>query len=255
MLEPYLAGPPRDASATALIAAMAVRPSGARINQVHRAVRALKAAGVWSQLDALYVLAAHDSQAACLNWVAPGTFTLSPQSSPAFAADRGYTGNGSSAYLDCQFNRQTAGLKFTQNSASMGAWVRSSGANDNGDCGVSTASGNPCRILSRPVGDSMHARLNDTTNLSFTVATAAGFTAGNRSAAGARQLYKNGAAVGSDTTASGALNGDNFRILGAGAGFTDHQVAAAVFGGSLTAAQHAALYAALLAYMQAAGAA
>ena len=39
---------------------------------IDKAIGQLKMAGVWGKLDALYLLAAHTSQAALVNWKAPG---------------------------------------------------------------------------------------------------------------------------------------------------------------------------------------
>lgn len=61
--------------ARALMARMTTAPSASRARAIATLVRTLKAAGIWSKLDLLYILAAHDAQAARLNWV-PWTGTV-----------------------------------------------------------------------------------------------------------------------------------------------------------------------------------
>lgn len=109
-----------SAEATALFARMTTQPNAARKSLINAAVVALKSAGVWERMDALYFHAAHDSQAARLNWIAP-QYDCVPVNSPAFTADRGYMPDGSSSYLDTQFNPATAvAPKHTQNDSSFG---------------------------------------------------------------------------------------------------------------------------------------
>tara|TARA_R110002020_G_C16034348_1_gene753176 strand:+ start:83 stop:778 length:696 start_codon:yes stop_codon:yes gene_type:complete len=48
---------------------MTVPPSTARETAICELVTGLKADGIWSKLDLLYVMAAHDMQAASLNWI------------------------------------------------------------------------------------------------------------------------------------------------------------------------------------------
>ncbi|MEW6257105.1 MAG: hypothetical protein AB1592_14220 [Pseudomonadota bacterium] len=69
---------PPPTQATALIARMTAAPSTARATAIGALVRSLASAGLWQKLDALYLLAAHDAQAARLNWV-PWTGTVTNQ--------------------------------------------------------------------------------------------------------------------------------------------------------------------------------
>ncbi|TCT07612.1 hypothetical protein [Aquabacter spiritensis] len=113
------ARPTRAAQTAALIARMAVPPP--RAGAIDILVRALIAAGIWAKLDALYLLAAHDAQAARLNWI-QDAYTLATLNSPAFIPNRGYVGDGVTQALSTGFNAATAGGRYTQDSASFGAW-------------------------------------------------------------------------------------------------------------------------------------
>lgn len=121
-----LAGPRYLAQAKALFARMTTPPTRARMNLINQMIGALLDAGVWQKLDALYVMAAADSQAARLNWIAD-QYNLTAVNSPTFTVDSGYTGNGTSSYLSTGMVASTlnASGKMKQNSLTMGAFVLS----------------------------------------------------------------------------------------------------------------------------------
>jgi hypothetical protein len=72
-----------DPDAAAYASAMTVAPSAARVALIDTFVRAIKAGGLWTRLDLLYLLAAHDAQAARVNVMAPGLHTCSAVNSPS----------------------------------------------------------------------------------------------------------------------------------------------------------------------------
>ena len=57
-----------DADAAALIAAMSPAPDGTRQMLINDTIVALKAAGIWDELDELWLTAAHAEQAGLLGW-------------------------------------------------------------------------------------------------------------------------------------------------------------------------------------------
>lgn len=105
------------AEARTLFAAMTVQPTRGRKARINEFINRLKAASIWTKIDIMYVPAAHDEQAARLNWKAPGSFTLTAVNSPTFATDRGFTGNGTSSYLDTGWDPGTNAVYYTQNDA------------------------------------------------------------------------------------------------------------------------------------------
>ena len=112
-----------DPSAMALFARMSVAPDSTRKGLIDHLVRSLKSSEVWGKLDALYLMAAHDSQAARRNWIADA-YNLSAVSAPAFTTDRGFAGNGTSAYLSTGLNPSTldSGGLAKRDSAHMALW-------------------------------------------------------------------------------------------------------------------------------------
>lgn len=82
-------------------------------------IKDLKTAGVWDKLDLLYVFATDgDSNFATLNWKAPSSHQVTKVSSPTFTADSGFSGDGSTAYLDTNFSIANDATNYTQNNAS-----------------------------------------------------------------------------------------------------------------------------------------
>jgi hypothetical protein len=78
--------------------------------------------GVWAKLDALWILATIDRTTALLNLVS-SSYTCVEHGTVSFSAYHGYTGDGTTFYLDTTFNPSTATTpNFTTNSASMGIY-------------------------------------------------------------------------------------------------------------------------------------
>lgn len=138
-----------------LVARFTTPPDNARKALIDTMVGVLKAAGVWSKLDALYIMAAHDSRAARRNWIADA-YNLTPTSSPTFTADQGYAGDGSTSYLSTGFNPATAvSPKFVQNSAHLAAWSRTQLQGENAVLGNSNS-----LLTPRSGSDAFAARVN-----------------------------------------------------------------------------------------------
>ena len=235
---------------------MSSAPNDTRKGHIDTLVGALKTAGVWTKMDAFVVLAAHDAQAASLNWVDASNYDVSLVAAPTFAADRGYTGNGSSSYISTQFNAATAvSPKFVQNSAHYMFWSRTTTGSSNVDMGVTNAA-----ISCRNATDLFPHRVN--TGTGYTIA---GNTDGSgcfiTSRTGALTANNFGQRNGVTGTSSGgavsnAVNNEVVRVLGrAGTvSFSARQCAAYSIGSGLTEAEGAALYTALQTYMTAVGA-
>lgn len=108
--------------AVALIARMTVTPNAGRQTLIDNLIKSLKSSGIWTKLDAFYVLAAADKQSAFLNWV-QNNYNLTENNGgieATFTADQGYLPTGVSGWLNSTFNPTTAvSPKFVQDNASM----------------------------------------------------------------------------------------------------------------------------------------
>jgi hypothetical protein len=239
-----LAGTQMVAESVAIFAGMTVPPTVARRQRINDAVVALKAGGVWAKLDAVYAFAAADSQAAKINWVQPGTYNCTEVSAPAFTVDQGFTGNGTSSYLDTNFNiSSAAGRKFAQNDAMIAGW---SLTNIDVNAGVVGTSLQDTCILPR-LTNLAYGYINDLfgnwPNLDGT-----GFYCLTRRSATAKELYRNGVSIGTSAQSSSAVVNSTLRFLRYSTGHWAGQCAAGAVGSQLSAVEQLALYEALLAY-------
>jgi len=244
-------GPVYDPDAVILFAAMTVQPDTARKEVINQLILNLKAAGIWSVLDVLYVTAAHDAQAAGLNWKAPASFVLTAVNSPTFTTDRGYAGDGTTSYLDTGWAPNN-GVQFTQNSAHFGLWLRSVGAAAGNILGRATA-GTPILFTPNPFGSGVQLRLNSGAAVYINPPAAAGWNVCDRASSTTIALRKDGVEQGTAAQTSSARDSAALLIGRAGSSFSTAQVAAASFGASI-ASLDSSYYAALQTYMTAVGA-
>jgi hypothetical protein len=94
-------------------------PSDAVKLKQNTLLTSLKSTGVWAKLDVFYVFAQDGgSSFATLNWKNPAANQAGIASSPTFTSNQGFTGNGTSSFIDTNFNPATQGVQYTQNNAS-----------------------------------------------------------------------------------------------------------------------------------------
>lgn len=251
-----------NAEAAALVARFTTPATNARKALIDNLVGALKTAGVWTLLDALYVMAAADSQAASLNWVSTSFDLVSVGTgNPTFVADRGFTGAGNNG-KSTQFTPSTApSPKFTLNGGHISDWSRTNAQSSGFSMGarITTATGQTF-IISRNASDQAISRVNqDVSGTAIGNLDSSGMFLATRSASNARVLYRNAVSLGAAADVSS--NVPTFPIYicgvntaGAFASGEVRQHAAASIGGSLDATQVLAFYNALQAYMTAVGA-
>ncbi len=80
--------------------------------------------GTWAKLDGWWVFANHVTGADSLrDWITPAN-TATAYNTPTWTQWQGWTGNGSNAYIDLEFNLSSDGVNYTQNSASIGEYNR-----------------------------------------------------------------------------------------------------------------------------------
>lgn len=242
---------PYDPAAVVYFSAMAVQPDAARKALINNLILGLKSVGIWAKLDWLSLFAMHTAQAARLNAVNPAR-SFSVVGAPVFTVDRGYVTTSGSNYLNSLWSPATSGVNYRQNSAHIGVWTNLNGANTtNGLLGNA-----PSRLSPRNGTGSVTAAVNST-NFGVVIADGTGHTVGDRSAAAAGKIIKNGAQFATFTTTSTALTTDSFYACGYNNGGAYAQsfgrIGALHWGGHLTDLEHAALYARLNAYLAAVG--
>jgi hypothetical protein len=253
-----------NAEAAALVARFTTQPTNARKSLIDTVVGALKTAGVWTKLDALYVMAALDAQAAQRNWIAD-LYNLTAIASPTFTVDRGYQSDGVSSYLTTGFNPSTApSPKFTQNSASFGFWSRTNLAS------VSAAEmGNSNSvILPRNTTDQSLYRVNNSGTASGTPASAVTdsreYFAALRAASGQERIRRNTASLNISVNTSTPIANSPFIVGGRNTDFaggyalgnaSTRQIAMSFIGANLTDGESDSFYTASNTLLTAIGAA
>lgn len=242
-----------NAEASALVARFSTQPTNARKALIDTMVGALKTAGVWSKLDTLHVMAAADSQAARQNWKAD-QFNLTAVSGPAFAADRGYTGDAAAAYLATGYQLGISGQSL-QDSNYLMVWSRTESVSS-----VSELANTNNSIGLRSATEQFGVRNMVTSPSTDALATSVGMFSSARNGAATWRKSRNGVLVSGKTTASTTPAAFEMYLLGrnnngALATPSGRQLAASAMGGYLTEPEGLALYNALNTYLQAVGAA
>lgn len=251
-----------DAALT-LFNRMTVEPDLTRKRHINTLISSLQTAGIWDKLDVFYVMAAHDSQAARLNWKS-SSFTLTPVASPVFTANQGYAGNGSTSYLDTGYNAVTAGGVYALNSAHQSIWSRTNSQETAGlSLGArSTATTNQVTMLLRNVSDLGVSRTNqDSNSTGVSVTDSRGFFIGSRLISTSQQFFRNGVQLSSFSVSTAIPNFSMFiggvnqggALAGANASARQHSICS--FGSGLTPTESLNFYNAVNTYMAAIGAA
>lgn len=264
---------------TALVARMSATPDATRSDHINTLIIDLKNAGIWDKLDGLYLPAAHDSQAAYLNWRKASYNMTVPagETSLAFTVDRGYkytTNPVTANFLDTNIpHAVTAGNVMTQDSFHLSVYTRSNTTTPSvgvAYIGNKTADAGNTGSFIRVVNDTTNsvfdgaAHINPANMALGKMSTSMGTIASNatgghylisRVASNLSTTYKNGAYAASSGTVSVAPTADTITVLGGALGYTvDSEVSAITVGGALSPAQATALYNALHKYLVAVGA-
>lgn len=253
-----------DTDAIALLDAMTVQPSAIRRSLINSTISALKTANLWADIDVMYVLAAHDAQAARLNWKAPGSFAATVIGSPTFTSDQGYTGDGSTGALDTGWTPSTNGAAFTQNAAHASAWTltsRSAGAPYalfGARRAVATANAELLPIFSL-AADATFSRLNDAANGIAYVGNIQGFWVIDRPDATGTGVYLNNNTLTAPANgASVGLPDRSMYLLSTNGGSvvrpSGDNIACFTAGAALGSTKRTAIYGIIEDYLQAVGA-
>jgi hypothetical protein len=214
------------------------------------------AAGCGSVLQGLYFTVTNTTTTANLN-ICGTSFTLTSTAAPTFTADGGYAGNGTSTFLNTNFNPSTNGVAVTQNSNSIGVYLGNSRAANGAatDMGCDNAAGTVYTYLNayNDTIPEISVDLNGFTFPSFTIPsnTPAGFTTITRTST-TISAYKNNSSTAlasspiSDTalalpSCAYTLLGFNSVSGGAVNDFAADTLYAAYYGAGMTGARHVLL--------------
>lgn len=245
-----------EAEASAYFAAMTSQPDDTRKGLINTLVAGLKADGVWPRLDWLCLFASHDAQSGCVNLVKP-TKSAAPTNSPAFTADRGVSGDGSTSYVTFGEVMNAAGNLAVLDDTSFFAYCNLQGAGAAGSgYHFSQATSSFRAAVTATSSGNDNFRANDSTSSTLRASTSrTGFRAGSRNSSTSKKGYYNGALVADLALTSTNMAGLAAQILRSGTtSYSQDRIAAAGWGASLSDTQMAALHARLHTYLTTIGA-
>ena len=213
--------------------AVGTDPVTSRKTLINTLITSLKSAGIWAKLDRLYVLAAHESSAALIDWKNPGTDTLTINSAMPFTADRGFTGDSVADFLSgaTAFNAFT---QFQQNSGHIAGWTWKAAQDLQPIAATATAS--ETAINSRNTADQIRVRANATATTAISNTHGFGFYMSNRAGAANQRGYKNSVTPGDSADASVAPSTSVLSVCKYNTtSFSAHEVGLVSVGASLQA--------------------
>lgn len=190
-------------------------PSAAQQTKQNTFLAALKTAGIFSELDLLYVFA-NDVTGNFwkLNWISPSSYELTePAGAVTKTSNVGIAGNGSSTYVTPTWVPATNAVKYTLNDASIAMYVNNNVGEAKYACGM-TVGGNEITIAPRWSDNNFYGCINAASANFNTYANASsiGFYQMTRASATNMKLFKNGSQVDTETKNSNALPGSGLSI-------------------------------------------
>lgn len=208
----------------------------------------LKADGLWSNIDGGNILCLGTAGNGLVDFRNPSRVaTRAGSPTHTFTAYRGFAGSGAAAvnqtdYIDTGFVPSSAGGAFTQNSAHLGIYSRSAGQATPYDAGALGTNGFYFRT--RSTGDAFtgNSNRNTLTTFSGSVADGSGSFIMSRTAAMVTSAYRNGALVGTISSASIAAPDASIRYLQVQTlAATTRQISFGCYGAGLNAQEAAKL--------------
>jgi hypothetical protein len=209
---------------------------------------------------AYFMAGTPDSQRSLTPIIGPESFKMLPVGRAMFVSGRGWTGDGSTGYLDTGWFPSTHGVNFLQDSACLCAYnLTDRTATLSGALLGTNISGLTRQNYIVPLNASgAFGTVNTNNSINYAASpNAKGFWHVNRSASNAMQLYRNGSSVGTSGAASVARSTSSLLVLanrqgtgGIPADFSTDLCAAVLVGASLDATQSANLSIAVNNYMK-----
>lgn len=234
-----------------IFAAMAVKADLTLKARIDALIIGLKQDDIWDDLDILYAFKADSSQFATLNWKKPWLFTATASGTVTFTGEA-VAGNGVDSLLSLNWNAQNHAEAMQQDDACIFVYSNTSAQQS---AVLFGGEGSPRLSISpRNTSDQLAYRVNQSAATTIAgVTDGSGLFAVDRTGATATQSYRNGSVLGAaGSVTSTGLSPVNLAIGRYGSGYTDAQARAAGAGRALGATKHAALYARLSAYLNAA---
>lgn len=209
------AGPSYDAEAADYFARAGITDATIKA-AVNEFVAGIKSDfGIASLSDAFdqILLLANQSESAALTNMVSSSFAAINHGA-AFAANSGFTGDGTAAYIDTGFAGDVS-TNYQQDDAHFSVYTLAEVMENKAILGVTQAAYTPRVVLYPNVsGSKGYFNLNDnSTALPDILGGSSNFYVGDRLGPSARELYQNGTSIFSDAQASNARPSLNFYVL------------------------------------------
>ncbi len=256
--------PPVDSSAVLYrdaVVANGGTVSGLRLARLSQFIRAEKASGAWNLTDDYWVLWGED---AAQSLTSLKQFRLATAvNSPTFMANRGYTFDGATNYIDTAFVPSTHAVAMTGSLLRLAVYERANVAVSNTWAAGCLNSGTQNVLVNpRSAGGIFQLALNSSaTTAASGITDSRGYSVGNRSTGPVFTGYKNGVSQGAVVPGANAttlptvsLYLGAFNSSGTPSGFRATSLGLVCVGASLSAAQETAQYNAVQAFATAIGA-
>jgi len=193
----------------------------AQITKLNTLVSALKTGLSITYLsdyfDFLDIFGNQTSESSLFNIVKNQHHPILGAASPTFTAYEGWQGNGSTQYIDLNFNPATEGVNYTLNNGAIGIYSRTDSNGAEADIGCRDAGNIDVLLIARTSGNA-YGRINNTSISQITgantnaqglyIATRNGALAGNL------YLYKNKTSIGTSNADSVSIPSINLWALG-----------------------------------------
>lgn len=208
-------------------------PSASQRIKQNALVLSLKAGDIWNKLDVLYIFANDGgSNFGTLNWIAPTLNQSTLINSPTFTTNQGFQGNGTSSYIDTNFNAVTQGVNYVQDNASRYLYLYTAS-------GTGALDGKPVASINNMARTSTsNQRINQSTTPltggSFDFTATQGMKSIHRTNSTNVELF-NATTQGSRTATSASMNSNNQFVLRSGASYGGHTISMYANGASLVA--------------------
>ena len=189
----------------------------------------LKTAGVWSKLDTFANFATDgSSNFALIDWKRLTQYTA--VNSPTFTTNQGFQGNGTSSYIDTNFNAVTQGVNYVQNNASRYLYLHTAS-------GTGALDGKPVVSVNNTVrASTSNQRINQSTiplvGGAFDFTATQGMKSIHRTNSTNVELF-NATTQASRTAISASMNNNNQFVLRSGASYGGHTISMYANGASL----------------------
>lgn len=222
-----------------------VKPQADTLKKYAEFIDSLVANGCWQIIDEMWIFANNTQSNALLG--VKGYKNCTAVNSPTFVIYRGMASNGTTSYINTNYNPVVDKITLTTNALSMGVYSTTNSITAGRVAMGNKISSNYLLLFLKDSDGKFYYDANVGTDVGVSVTTSRALMSCNRSDASNIQAYQRGVQIATSLTGTSSLNNISVYILaynnnGTAAGFDTRQISFAYIGGGMTAQQHLNLY-------------